>query len=123
LKVNGSWFVYGFAKIKPIEPLLAIQAGDPLKSSMPRIQVFTGKTSELKFRDPRAKSCSILLEVSHAQAWRASVKRHHDDDVRREWTMIVLGLCAMLIATLTLAAVSMLLNIEDENKAATPRIF
>ncbi|WEZ84435.1 hypothetical protein P6U16_07360 [Rhizobium sp. 32-5/1] len=40
-----------------------------------------------------------------------------------EWTMIVLGLCAMLIATLTLAAVSMLLNIEDENKAATPRIF
>lgn len=37
--------------------------------------------------------------------------------------MIVLGLCAMLIATLTLAAVSMLLNIEDENKAAIPRIF
>jgi len=37
--------------------------------------------------------------------------------------MIVLGLCAMLIATLTLAAVSMLLNIEDGSKVANPRIF
>jgi hypothetical protein len=37
--------------------------------------------------------------------------------------MIVLGLSATLIATLTLAAVSILLNIEDDRKSSNARIF
>jgi hypothetical protein len=37
--------------------------------------------------------------------------------------MIVLGLSATLIATLTLAAVSILLNIEDNRKPLNARIF
>lgn len=37
--------------------------------------------------------------------------------------MIVLGLSATLIATLTLAAISILLNIEDDHSSAKSRIF
>jgi hypothetical protein len=37
--------------------------------------------------------------------------------------MIVLGLSATLIATLILAAVSILLNIEDDRKSSNARIF
>lgn len=37
--------------------------------------------------------------------------------------MIVLGLSATLIATLTLAAVSMLLTIEDDSKSIATRVF
>ncbi|MDQ0319126.1 hypothetical protein QO002_001264 [Pararhizobium capsulatum DSM 1112] len=37
--------------------------------------------------------------------------------------MIVLGLSATLIATLTLAAVSILLNIEEDRNSVTTRIF
>jgi len=37
--------------------------------------------------------------------------------------MIVLGLSATLIATLTLAAVSILLNIEHDRKSLNARIF
>ena len=37
--------------------------------------------------------------------------------------MIVLGLSATLIATLTLAAISMLLNIEEDRKSMNSRVF
>ena len=37
--------------------------------------------------------------------------------------MIVLGLSATLIATLTLAAVSILINIEAERRAVPLRVF
>jgi len=37
--------------------------------------------------------------------------------------MIVLGLSATLIATLTLAAISILLNIEDDRKPLNSRVF
>jgi hypothetical protein len=37
--------------------------------------------------------------------------------------MIVLGLSATLIATLTLAAISILLNIEEDRKSLRSRIF
>lgn len=37
--------------------------------------------------------------------------------------MIVLGLSAVLIATLTMAAISILLNIEDDRKSLNSRVF
>lgn len=37
--------------------------------------------------------------------------------------MIVLGLSAMLIATLTLAAISIVLNLEDSRNSVNSRIF
>lgn len=37
--------------------------------------------------------------------------------------MIVLGLSATLIATLTLAAISMLLNIEEDRKSMNSLVF
>ncbi len=37
--------------------------------------------------------------------------------------MIVLGLSAVLIATLTLAAVSILLNIEEDRNGVATRVF
>ncbi len=37
--------------------------------------------------------------------------------------MIVLGLCATLIAVLTLAAISILLNIEEDRKAVHLQVF
>lgn len=37
--------------------------------------------------------------------------------------MIVLGLSATLIATMTLAAISMLLNIEDDRGLQNERVF
>jgi hypothetical protein len=37
--------------------------------------------------------------------------------------MIVLGLSAVLIATLTLAAVSILLNIEEDRNSVATRVF
>lgn len=37
--------------------------------------------------------------------------------------MIVLGLSAAFIATLTLAAISILLNIEEDRKSVISRVF
>jgi hypothetical protein len=61
--------------------------------------------------------------VSHKQANADSVACVDDNDVIRGRAMIVLGLSASLIAISTLAAISLLLNIDFDRQSTACRVF